>query len=795
MAVATLARVRVLGATVAAVMLLAGPAWGRSGPVQFGTALNSGGLDAPAYLDAVRRYDAITPESALKFAELHPERDRFDFASGDRLVDWARADGEPVHGHTLIWCDDSVLPAWLSSRSWTRAELLPIMRDHIATVMNHFEGRVPAWDAVNEAFASDGGRRGCLWQRVIGDDWIELALRAAHDADPVAELFYNETAADFPNAKFNGVEAMAKDFVARGVPLDGIGLQNHLINGSAPLQFLAEDAMRRIGALGLAVHVSELDAFITQFGGTVEEGLDRQAQAFQTVASACQAVDACFRITMWGAADHWSWRGIDQRAVALDSAYREKPGWWGIQEAIRPAVAPIGQRPSKPGRPVASVAPNAGVFGLSWLAAWDAEGDRLNYVLEHRDADDAEWSAVASGIRSLGFSFVGGRLERQGTYRYRVRASDGQAPGGWSEESAAVIVDRTDPAPPAITPDRAPDGGGWYRDRVMLSFAGAGDPRLVDGSAGSGVDPATLPAPSTLATTGPHTVSGTVRDRAGNASRSASATVQVDASAPDASLACPAPVRVGETASATWTASDTGSGLTGPASGSLPLDSTREGTFTASYEAADVAGHRTPATCTYVVEATEPDPEPTSTPTAEPTSTPTAEPTSTPTAEPTSTPTAEPTSSPTAEPTSSSTPEPASSPSASATEATSSPSAVPGGSSAEPGVSPALAPTEPRAVRAPAATLKRASRVGRDGRVRIMLGCSAACSGRVALGANGRTLAARRYRASAGRATVKLQLGRRDRRVLATRGRLPVRVRVAPDGGEPSARRLTLRPR
>jgi len=76
-----------------------------------------------------------------------------------------------------------------------------------------------------------------------------------------------------------------------------------------------------------------------------------------------------------------------------------------------------------------------------------------------------------------------------------------------------------------------------------------------------------------------------------------------------------------------------------------------------------------------------------------------------------------------------------------------------------------------------------------------MLGCSAACSGRVALGANGRTLAARRYRASAGRATVKLQLGRRDRRVLATRGRLPVRVRVAPDGGEPSARRLTLRPR
>ena len=223
-----------------------------------------------------------------------------------------------------------------------------------------------------------------------------------------------------------------------------------------------------------------------------------------------------------------------------------------------------------------------------------------------------------------------------------MRASDGRAAGAWSAELGGVVVDRTDPAPPAITPDRAPDGGGWYRDTVTLSFAGAGDPALLDGSAGSGVDPATVPAASTFATTGSHTVSGIVRDRAGNASRSATATVQVDAAAPQASLACPAPVRVGEAASATWSASDAGSGLAGPATGSLPLDTTRAGTFTARYEAADVAGHRTPATCRYVVQAEpepDPDPEPTATPTASPTATPTVEPTATPTPEPTASPT------------------------------------------------------------------------------------------------------------------------------------------------------------
>ena len=368
--VATLGPVRLSLAMAAALLLwLAAPAAAREGPVQLGTALNSGGLGDRAYTDAVRRYDAVTPESALKFAELHPARDRYDFAFGDQVVDWARANGRPMHGTTLIWCTDEYLPEWLLSRTWTRDELIRVMEDHVTTVMRHFHGRVPAWDVVNEAFAANGSRRDCLWQRVIGADWIERALRAAHAADPDADLFYNETAADFPNSKFGAVETMVKDFRAREVPLDGVGLQNHLLNGSAPLQFLAEDAMRRLGALGVAVHVSELDAFISQFGGTPEEALDRQAQAFQTVASACQAIEACFRITLWGAADGWSWRGVQQKAVALDSSYREKPGWWGIREAIGRAAAPTGQPPSPPGRPLASASPNTGTFGVSWPAA------------------------------------------------------------------------------------------------------------------------------------------------------------------------------------------------------------------------------------------------------------------------------------------------------------------------------------------------------------------------------------------------------------------------------------------
>ena len=753
---------RVLVATVAALLLIAAPAWGREGEVQLGTALNSTGFNAgdAAYLGAVRRYQAVTPESALKLDVVQPSRGRYVFGEGDRMVDWAREQGLPMHGTTLIWCADQFLPEWLLSGSWTRAELLAVMKDHVTTVMKRYAGRVPAWDVVNEAFAANGSRRDCLWQRVIGDGWIEEALRAARAADPGARLFYNETAADIPNSKFVGMEAMAKDFVARGVPLDGIGLQNHLLQGDGPLQFLAEDAMRRIGALGLAVHVSELDGITSVFPGTREEKLDRQAQAFQTVASACQNVPACFRVTLWGAADHWSWRGTGQMAVALDDAYREKPAWAGIHQAIRTPAPSLQRPPTAPGAPEASIAPNAGVFTVGWSPSLDPEGDRVSYVLEHRDSDDAGWSPVASGIRGTTFSFVGGRLERQGTYTYRVRASDGRAAGAWSPESAGVVVDRTDPAAPVAAFDRAAAWDGWYRDAVVVTFGGAGDPPLLDGSPGSGVDPASVVARS-FATTGTHTASATVRDRAGNASRPGPATVKVDASPPVAELSCPAAVRAGSAAAASWTTSDEGAGLAGPAAGELPLDTSRAGTFTTSVEVRDRVGHAVAATCEYVVEP-EPEPTPTATPSPTATATPAAPPAPTATPSPTTAPavTATPSAVATAAP-----------------PATAPPTSSPPAAVLSPG--PPLLP--PRV-----AAVVRGGRIAK-GAVRLTVACPAACSGRVALrgvlrSSRMRLLGSARFRAAGSRTTVRVRLSRRDRLSLSRVERMRAQARVTVAG-------------
>ncbi len=292
------------------ILLVAGTPAASARTIEIGTAINNDGFagGGQAYRDALLRHDAFTAESAMKMLELQPARGSYNFARADGMVSWARANGKQIHGHNLVWCADQWTPAWVVQGSWTRATLLAVMQDHIRTVMRHWEGQIPSWDVVNEAIEADGSMRDCVWRRVIGPDWVEQAFKAARAADPTAKLYLNEFGADTPGARFNATEALARDFKARGVPLDGIGLQYH-VYGREPFQYLTEEVLRRIGALGLTAHISELDDKTSPIAGTLEEKLAKQGQTFQTIASACQAVPACTRVTTWGVSDAWSWRG------------------------------------------------------------------------------------------------------------------------------------------------------------------------------------------------------------------------------------------------------------------------------------------------------------------------------------------------------------------------------------------------------------------------------------------------------------------------------------------------------
>ena len=275
---------------------------------------------------------SVTPENELKWAIVHPEANRYDFSHADAIIDLARKTGKRVRGHTLVW--DQQLPAWVTGRTWTPDALRAALIDHIKTVVGHYKGKVASWDVVNEPFEEDGMWTRDLFYRVLGPSYVDVALRAARDADPEAKLFVNELAVERPGPKRDALLALAADLRTRGVPLDGIGLQDHTTVTGAPTQADLEDTMQRIAALGLDTEITEADVAIPPSTPTTPAVLDAQAQAFAAAARACVSSARCTGLTVWGVDDRWSWLGAKLRPLLYDVQAQPKPALAAVREAL-----------------------------------------------------------------------------------------------------------------------------------------------------------------------------------------------------------------------------------------------------------------------------------------------------------------------------------------------------------------------------------------------------------------------------------------------------------------------------
>jgi endo-1,4-beta-xylanase len=248
-----------------------------------------------------------------------------------------------IRGHTLIYYRST--PIWLAEGDWSRDELIEIMREHIFTVMGRYRGQIHAWDVVNEAFERDGSYRSNLWYDIIGPEYIELAFQFAREADPDALLFYNDVDAEGLNRRSNAIYSMAQDFKARGVPLDGIGLQMHSNAASFyafPSPERIERNMARLGALGLQIHITEMDVRLRQLAGDSAARLAQQADIYASVAQLCLNEPACTALNFWGFTDKYSWiynhfggRYPDEAPLIYDPEYRPKPAYYALGETLR----------------------------------------------------------------------------------------------------------------------------------------------------------------------------------------------------------------------------------------------------------------------------------------------------------------------------------------------------------------------------------------------------------------------------------------------------------------------------
>ncbi|MGW8567999.1 endo-1,4-beta-xylanase [Isoptericola sp. NPDC055881] len=308
-------------------------------------------------------FGSVTPENDMKWAEIHPEPGVYDFSGADAVVAFARAHGQEVRGHTLLWHSQN--PEWVTeaSKSWTCDEARDVLEDHVRTVVGRYAGEIYEWDVINEVMQDDwdaGGVRlrteanpflkACAQDPVglIGD-----VFRWAHEADPEALLFMNDYNAEGINAKTDAYYELAKELLADGAPLQGFGAQSHL-----SLQYGFDDSMRanfeRFADLGLKVAVTEADVRMPlgDDGEPTAEQVALQTDRYDRLLQACLDVAACTSFTVWGFDDGRSWvPGVfpEGYATIMTEDFAKKPAYQALLSGLTDATPGTSPR-TPPGR-------------------------------------------------------------------------------------------------------------------------------------------------------------------------------------------------------------------------------------------------------------------------------------------------------------------------------------------------------------------------------------------------------------------------------------------------------------
>lgn len=302
----------------------------------------------------LEHFNSITTENEMKFESLQPSEGNFTFDTADRMVEFATSNGMQVRGHALVWHNQT--PDWVFSGS--SEQVLERMRNHIQTVMQHFQGKVQTWDVVNEALMDDGSYRdeegGSAWYGALGESYIAEAFRAARQADPTAKLFYNDYANYYPPRR-QGIYDMLAGLIEDGVPIDGVGLQAHLHlepgpDDLTPYQTVEEleTAVLMYSSLGLDVQITEMDVSLYVRGieytedtrytpeNVTPELFEQQAERYRQFFEMFRKHgDLISSVTFWGIVDSNTWlsertSGQQDFPLLFDAQQQPKPAFWAL---------------------------------------------------------------------------------------------------------------------------------------------------------------------------------------------------------------------------------------------------------------------------------------------------------------------------------------------------------------------------------------------------------------------------------------------------------------------------------
>ena len=328
------------------------------GKFLIGAAMNASqitGRDTLAVGLILKHFNSVVAENCMKSGPLQPREGQFDFELADQFIEFAQKNNLHVVGHTLIW--HSQAPRWFftdeQGKDVSREVLIERMRNHINTVVGRYKGKVHGWDVVNEAIEDDGSWRNSKFYQILGEEFVQLAFEMTHEADPDAELYYNDYSMALPGRR-QGVIDMVKSLQEKGVRIDGIGMQGH-VQLDYPTIEEFEKSILAFSALGVDVMITEMDITVLPspwhlLGANVSldlayhpdlnpyaDGLpnevyqqlhDRYLDFFRLF---LKHHDKISRVTTWGVDDGQSWknnwpvRGRTDYTLLFDRNFQAKP--------------------------------------------------------------------------------------------------------------------------------------------------------------------------------------------------------------------------------------------------------------------------------------------------------------------------------------------------------------------------------------------------------------------------------------------------------------------------------------
>lgn len=185
-------------------------------------------------------------------------------ATADRLLAWAGYQPVTVHGHALLW--HLQLPRWWRNGE-AGAPARQSLTDHVDKLVRRHAGRIACWDVVNEVVRAgdrDDGLRDSPLVRLAGADYVYLAFRIAHEADPTARLACNDYGLESGSREGLAKRAAFLKVISRlkaaGAPLTTVGIQSHLDVGLPDFDEAGFRAfLGEVAGHGVDIVLSELD--------------------------------------------------------------------------------------------------------------------------------------------------------------------------------------------------------------------------------------------------------------------------------------------------------------------------------------------------------------------------------------------------------------------------------------------------------------------------------------------------------------------------------------------------------